>query len=267
VCRGSNVLRGFDEDIRHAIAASYTNRGIKLMLGDSIAQLARQTPQEDGQTGKISVRTTQGARLVADEVLFAFGRTPNTDGLGLERAGVITGESGSIIVDADSRTNVTHIFAVGDVTNRYNLTPVAIREGHAFADSVFGKREWRVNYTNIPTAVFSSPEIGAVGLTELEARERYPAVDVYRTRFRPLRATVAGDCETALLKLVVDGESQRILGAHLFADEASELAQMLAIATGVGAKMEDFVSAMALHPTIGEELVGMRSPSARYDRR
>jgi glutathione reductase (NADPH) len=266
VCRGSNVLRGFDEDIRHAIAASYTNRGIKLMLDDSIERLAKR-PEPDGRSGKIDVTTAQGGRLVADEVLMAFGRTPNTAGLGLDQAGVETSDGGAIKVDAGSHTSVPHIFAVGDVTDRFNLTPVAIREGHAFADSVFGDVPWQVDYSNIPTAVFSSPEIGVVGLTELEAREQYPAVDVYKTRFRPLRATVAGDCENDLLKLVVDGETQRILGAHLFADEASEMAQMLAVALGVGAKMSDFVSVMALHPTIGEELVGMRSPTVRYDRR
>jgi glutathione reductase (NADPH) len=266
VCRGSNVLRGFDEDIRNALAASYTNRGIKLLLGDNITRLERRS-LEPQAPGRLAVETAQGARLIADEVLMAFGRAPNTRGIGLERAGVATGDDGSIIVDANSRTSAPNIFAIGDVTNRYNLTPVAIREAHAFADSVFGNRQWQVNYSYVPTAVFSSPEIGVVGLTELKAREKYAAVDVYKTHFRPLKATIAGDSEAALLKLVVDGDSQRILGAHLFADEASEMTQTLAVAIRVGALIDDFFSVMALHPTFGEKVVGMRHPSARYDGR
>jgi glutathione reductase (NADPH) len=271
VCRGSNVLRGFDEDVRQAIAASYTNRGIKLMLGDSIRRLElRGASGGAGNTaavGRIDVKTEQGGRLVADQVLMAFGRTPNTTGLGLDRAGVKTGADGAIVVDASSRTNVPSIYAVGDVSNQLNLTPVAIREGHAFADSVFGKKAWQVNYANVPTAVFSSPEIGTVGLTELEARAQYPAVDVYKVRFRPLKAPVTGDCETALLKLVVDSETDRILGVHIFADEASEMIQALAVALGSGATVANFMSVMAVHPTVGEELVNMRAPSVRYDRR
>lgn len=130
---------------------------------------------------------------------------------------------------------------MGDVSNQFNLTPVAIREGHAFADSVFGKKAWQVDYSNVPTAVFSSPEIGSVGLTELEAREQYSAVDVYKVRFRPLKAGVTGDCETSLLKVIVDCATDRILGVHIFAEEASEMIQVLAIAIGSGATMKDFV--------------------------
>ncbi|MFC0012248.1 glutathione-disulfide reductase [Devosia nitrariae] len=261
VCRGSNVLGGFDEDVRQAVAASYTNRGIKLMLSDSIARL------EQREAARIDVTTEQGGRLVADQVLLAFGRAPNTTALGLERAGVRTGRDGAIIVDANSRTNIANIYAVGDVTNQFNLTPVAIREGHAFADSVFGKKAWQVDYSNVPTAVFSSPEIGTVGLTELEARAQYLAVDIYKVRFRPLTAAVTGDCETSLLKIVVDGESNRILGIHIFTEEASEMIQVLAIAVGSRATMQHFMSVMAVHPTIGEELVGMLTPTVRYDRR
>lgn len=269
VCRGSNVLRGFDEDVRQAIAASYTNRGIKLMLSDSIRQMERTEGKPADATGvaRIAIRTQQDARLVADQVLLAFGRTPNTAGLGLDRAGVKIDADGAIVVDGRSQTNVPSIYAVGDVSNKINLTPVATREGHAFADSVFGKKVWQVDYSNVPTAVFSTPEIGTVGLTELEARDQHQTVDIYRTRFRPLKAGVTGDCETALLKLVVDGETNRILGVHIFADEASEMIQALAIALGSGATMEDLMSAIAVHPTIGEELVNMRAPAVRYDRR
>jgi glutathione reductase (NADPH) len=213
------------------------------------------------------VTTEQGGRLVADKVLLAFGRTPNTARLGLDKAGVRTGADGSIVVDTSSRTNIPNIYAVGDVSNKFNLTPVAIREGHAFADSVFGNKSWQVDYSTVPTAVFSSPEIGAVGLTETEARAQYPAVDIYKVRFRPLKAAVTGDCESSLLKLVVDCETDRILGIHVFAEDGSEMIQVLAIAVRVGATMKDFMSTMAVHPTIGEEIVSMQAPTVRYDRR
>lgn len=265
VCRGSNILRGFDEDVRQAVAASYTNRGIKLMLCDSIRRLKRS--DKDGNAARINVTTEQGGRLVADQVLLAFGRAPNTTALGLERAGVSTGANGAIIVDANSRTNIPNIYAVGDVANQFNLTPVAIREGHAFADSVFGKKAWQVDYSNVPTAVFSTPEIGTVGLTELEARAKYLAVDVYKVRFRPLTAAVTDDCEASMFKVIVDGETGRVLGIHIFAEEASEMIQAFAIAVRSGATMRDFMSVMAVHPTIGEEIVGMQSPTVRYDRR
>ncbi|SDJ36347.1 NADPH-glutathione reductase [Bradyrhizobium sp. Rc2d] len=269
VCRGSNVLRGFDEDVRQAVAGSYTNRGIKLMVGDSIRRLERRDGHVGGgdHAGRIHVTTEQGGRLVADQVLLAFGRTPNTTSLGLDCAGVKTGVDGAIVSDANSRTNIPSIYAVGDVSNQFNLTPVAIREAHAFADSVFGKKAWHVDYSNVPTAVFSSPEIGTVGLTELEARAQYPAVDVYKARFRPLKAAVTGDCEASLLKVIVDCESDRILGIHIFAQEASEMIQVLAIAVGSGATMKDLTSVMAVHPTIGEEIVAMQTPTVRYDRR
>ncbi len=269
VCRGSNVLRGFDDDARQAVAASYTNRGIKLMLCDSIRRLERRDGHVGGgdRPGRIDVTTEQGGRLVADQVLLAFGRAPNTTSLGLDRAGVKTGADGAIVIDACSRTNIPSIYAVGDVSNQFNLTPVAIREGHAFTDSVFGEKAWQVDYSNVPTAVFSSPEVGTVGLTELEARAQYAAVDVYKTRLRPLKAAVAGDCEASLLKVIVDCETDRILGIHIFAEEASEMIQVLAIAVGSGATMKDFVSVMAVHPTVGEEIVAMQAPTVRYDRR
>jgi len=269
VCRGSNVLRGFDEDVRRAVAASYTNRGIKLMLCDSIRRLERRDGQVSGgnRSKRIDITTEQGGRLVADQVLLAFGRAPNTTSLGLDHAGVQTGADGAIAVDASSRTNIPSIYAVGDVSNQFNLTPVAIREGHAFADSVFGKKAWQVDYSNVPTAVFSSPEIGTVGLTELEARAQYPAVDVYKVRFRPLKNAVTGDCEASHLKVIVDCETDRILGIHIFAEEASEMIQMLAIAIGSGATMQALMSVMAVHPTISEEIVAMQTPTVRYDRR
>lgn len=264
ICRGSNVLRGFDEDIRQAVAASYSNRRIKLLLEDSISRL--ELVGKNKNEG-INVTTEQGGRLVADQVLFAFGRTPNTMSLGLDRSGVKTGINGAILVDASSRTNVPNIYAVGDVSNQFNLTPVAIREGHAFADSVFGTRTWQVDYSNIPTAVFSTPEVGTVGLTELEARIQYPSVDIYKSRFRSLKSTVAADCESFLFKVIVDCATDRILGIHIFADDASEMIQGFAAVVANQSKMSDFMSLMAVHPTIGEEILTLRTPTVRYDRR
>lgn len=264
ICRGSNILRGFDEDVRQAVASSYTNRGIKLMFNDSIDRLEQRNAGTDSSL--IDITTKQGGRLASDQVLLAFGRVPNTTALGLERAGVETGKDGSVIVDTTSRTNVPNIYAVGDVSNQFNLTPVAIREGHAFADSVFGNNPTTIEYSNVPTAVFSTPEIGTVGLTEMEARARYRLVDIYKVRFRPLAGEITGDGEASFLKVAVDGESDKILGIHIFAEEASEMIQILAIAVGSGATMKDFVSVMAVHPTIGEEIVGLLAPAVRYDR-
>lgn len=265
ICRGSNVLRGFDEDVRQAVAASYTNRGIKLMFNDSIARLDRRNDGRD--SARIDVTTEQGGRLVADQVLLALGRAPNTTALGLERAGVKTGKDGAIMVDTNSRTSVPNIYAVGDVASQFNLTPVAIHEGHAFADSVFGNKEWTTGYSNVPTAVFSTPQVGTVGLSELEARAQYPAVDIYKARFRPSTAEGTSDYEASLLKIVVDGASDKILGIHIFAEEASEMIQVLATAVGSGATMKDFMSVMAVHPAIGKEIVGLLAPTVRYDRR
>ncbi len=196
--------------------------------------------------------------------MFATGRKPNVTGLGLGAAGVQVGQTGGIAVDEYSRTRVPHIYAIGDVTNRINLTPVAIREGHAFADTVFGNKPTRVDQTNVPTAVFTEPEVGVVGLTEAQARERFARVDIYRTMFRPLKATLSGRDTTILLKLVVDGASDRVLGCHIVGEAAAEMVQLAAVAIKMGASKADFDATLALHPTAAEELVTMRTPTARY---
>jgi glutathione reductase (NADPH) len=199
-------------------------------------------------------------------VMFAIGRSPNVEGLDLDKAGVTLGKSNEIVVDASSRTNIPHIHAVGDVTNRVNLTPVAIREGHAFADSIFGGRPWTVDHGDIATAVFSTPEIGTVGLTEAQAKATFAAADIYKASFRPMKATLSGRDERMIMKIVVDGDTDRVLGVHILGEDAGEMAQLLGIAVKMKAKKADFDATMALHPSAAEELVTMRMPSERWRR-
>ena len=201
--------------------------------------------------------------------MFAIGRSPNTQGLGLEKAGVECGWDGHVVVDAASRSNVESIYAVGDVTDRVQLTPVAIREGHAFADTVFGNKPWTVSHDLIPTAVFSTPEMGTVGLPEHLARERCKSLDVYKSRFRPMKATLSGREERMLMKLLVDGESGKVVGCHILGPDAGEMVQMVAIAMRMGATKADFDNTMALHPSAAEELVTMREkwvPPAKVEK-
>jgi glutathione reductase (NADPH) len=199
--------------------------------------------------------------------MFAIGRHPNVRGLGLENAGVaLSPANGGIAVDEFSRTSVPNIYAVGDVTQRVNLTPVAIREGHAFADTVFGKRTVVVDHQTIPTAVFTQPQVGTVGLTEAEARAQYTHVDIYKADFRPLKATLSGSESRVLMKLIVDGVSDRVLGCHIVGAEAAEIVQAVAIAVRMKATKADFDATMALHPTSAEELVTMRTPTVRHVR-
>jgi glutathione reductase (NADPH) len=190
--------------------------------------------------------------------MFATGRRPNTEELGLETAGVALGKHGEVAVDGHSRSSVEGIYAVGDVTDRTNLTPVAIREGHALADNLFGGQSIVLNYDKIPTAVFSTPEVGTVGLTEERARALFSSVDIYKTRFRPMRNTLAGRDERMMMKLVVEGDSGKILGCHVLGDDAAEIIQMAAIALELGATKAQFDTTMALHPSAAEELVTMR---------
>jgi glutathione reductase (NADPH) len=198
--------------------------------------------------------------------MFATGRAPHIAKLGIEHAGVTLGKNGGIAVDEFSRTTAPNIYAVGDVTNRINLTPVAIREGHAFADTVFGGKPTKVDHSDVPTAVFSSPEIGTVGLTEAQARAQLAQTDIYKAMFRPLKATLSGRDTTVLLKLVVDGGSDRVVGCHIVGEGAAEMVQIAAIAVKMGATKADFDATMALHPTVAEELVTMRKKFASYTR-
>ncbi|MFB9269698.1 glutathione-disulfide reductase [Bradyrhizobium erythrophlei] len=260
IYRGDNILRGFDEDVRIHARAEMEKRGITIITGCTVAKIDRH--------GKdFTTHLSNGSSIASDQVMFAIGRHPNVANLGLEAAGVaINPANGGIQVDGWSKTSVPNIYAIGDVTHRVNLTPVAIREGHAFADTVFGKRPVEVDHATIPTAVFSQPEIGTVGLTEAEARARFSHVDIYKADFRPIKATMSGRDTRVLMKLVVDGLSDRVLGCHIVGDAAAEIIQAVAIAVKLKATKADFDATVALHPTAAEELVTMRTPTVRHVR-
>ena len=259
VYRGENILRGFDDDVRQHLRKDMEKHGIRVVTGCTVAAIE--------QTGThYSVRLSGGNHIPADKVMFATGRAPHVAKLGLKEAGVEIAKNGGIAVDEYSRTTAQNIYAVGDVTNRINLTPVAIREGHAFADTVFGNKPTIVDHANVPTAVFSEPEVGAVGLTEAEARAKLAQTDVYKSMFKPLKATLSGRDTTVLLKLIVDGRTDRVVGCHIVGEGAAEMVQLAAVAVKMRATKADFDATMALHPTIAEELVTMRTRSATYAR-
>jgi glutathione reductase (NADPH) len=202
---------------------------------------------------------SNGDVVEVDQIMFAIGRNAYTGGLGLENAGVELRSNGSIKVDEYSRTNIDNIYAVGDVTDRVALTPVAIREGHAFADTVFGGKDIKVDHELIATAVFSQPEIGTVGLTEQQARDKYKEIDIYKSVFRPMRHTLSGRDEKMLMKLIVAASTDRVVGCHIIGPDAGEMAQLLGISLKMGATKADFDATMAVHPTAAEELVTMRT--------
>ncbi len=259
IYRGENILRGFDDDVRQHLRVEMEAHGIRVVTGRTITAIE--------QAGThFSVHVSDGNHVPADRVMFATGRVPNIAKMGLKEVGVEIAKNGGIAVDEYSRTSVQNIYAVGDVTNRINLTPVAIREGHAFADSVFGGKPTKVDHTNVPTAVFSEPEIGTVGLTETEARARLAQTDIYKAMFRPMKATLSGRATSVLMKLVVDGLSDRVVGCHVVGEGAAEMAQLAAVAVKMGATKADFDATMALHPTAAEELVTMRKKTASYAR-
>jgi glutathione reductase (NADPH) len=251
IYRGEKILRGFDEDVRDHLTAEMQKKGVEIRTNADIAKI-----EKSGEGVRITLE--DGAIFGAGHIMFATGRIPNIAGLGLENAGVHITPHYAVKVDDYSRSNVDNIYAVGDVTNRVNLTPVAIREGHAFADNVFGGKDAKVDHALIPTAVFSQPEIGTVGLTEALAREKFAKIDVYKTSFRPMKHTLSGRDERTLMKLVVDGDTDRVLGCHICGPDAGEMAQLLGISIRLGAKKSDFDATMAVHPTASEELVTMR---------
>jgi glutathione reductase (NADPH) len=249
--RGPKILRGFDEELRDHLTEELFKRHIDVVCNAEITAI------DKGWT-HLKVTLKDGSTVETGKVMYATGRSPNTKGLGLEAAGVKLGDKGEIVVDAYSRSSVESIYGVGDVTNRVNLTPVAIREGHAFADTVFGNKPTAVDHELVPTAVFSTPEIGTVGLPEAQAREHYSKLDVYKAHFKPLKHTLSGRDERMFMKLLVDGESDRVVGCHILGADAAEIVQMAAIAMRLGAKKTDFDATMALHPSASEELVTMR---------
>jgi glutathione reductase (NADPH) len=249
VHRGDNVLRGFDEDLRGRLRDALAHAGIDLKLKRTIDAI------EQLDDGARRARLSDGSAIDADVVLVATGRRPNTMGLGLHEVGVALDGLGAVRVNEQSQSSVPSIYAVGDVTNRVNLTPVAIREGHAVADLLFGERPWTVDHDIIPTAVFTTPEIGVVGLSE--------GADVCEADFRPMRATLSGRQERVYMKLVVARDTQKMLGVHVLGHDAAEIIQSVAIAVKMGATKRDFDATMALHPSAAEELVTMRAPRGR----
>ena len=260
VYRGENILRGFDEDVRIHVRSEIEKEGITVLTGCTVSKV-------DKHGNEFTSHLSNGSSIASDQVMFAIGRHPNVANLGLEKANVaINPRNGGIAVDNFSRTSVPNIYAIGDVTHRLNLTPVAIREGHAFADTVFGKRTVEVDHAEIPTAVFSQPEVGTVGLTEAQGRAQFSHVDIYKSDFKPMKATMSGRDTRILMKLVVDATTDRVVGCHIVGDGAAEMVQLLGIAVKMKATKADFDATMALHPTAAEELVTMRTPSARHVR-
>ena len=252
--RSEMLLRGFDRDLRTVLCDEMRKTGIDIRLNTNAVSLAR-------GDGTLAVTTTNGDVVEADQVLFATGRTPNVDGLGLEAVGVRTNDKGAIQVDAASHTGVANIYAVGDVTDRINLTPVAIHEGRCIAETLYNDNPQTPDHRDVATAVFTQPEAGAVGLTEEEARRVHRAVDVYKTRFRPLKHTLTKRDETVFMKLVVDRGSDRVVGCHMVGAGAGEAIQLLGIAVKAGATKAQFDATMAVHPTAAEEFVTMYEPA------
>ncbi len=258
--RGPLFLRGFDHDVRRTLAEEMIKKGIDLRFDSDLQKI------EKVGEGAFRATLASGEALDTDLVLYATGRRPNTKGLGLEAAGVRVNAKGAVEVDEYSRTNVPHIYAVGDVTDRIQLTPVAIAEGQAFAETVFNDNPIRPDHENVPSAVFSQPNVASVGLTEEAARARYGAIHVFKSHFRPMKHTLSGRNERTMMKLVVDQVSDRVVGVHMVGPEAGEIVQGLAVAIKAGATKRDFDRTVGIHPTAAEEFVTMRTPVLEPER-
>jgi len=252
IYRRDQVLRGFDDDLRDMVAEGMRGHGVDIRTNEDVEAI-----EKTGDTFRLTLKT--GGSLDVDVVMYATGRPPASRNMGLEQVGVELGNNGAIVVDEFSRTSVDNIYAVGDVTDRAALTPIAIAEGQAFADTVFGDKPSPINHDQIPTAVFSQPSAASVGLTETEARESLGDVDIYKSRFRPMKHTLSGREEKMLMKLVVDPSTDKVLGAHVVGDDAAEIIQAIAVAVRMGASKADFDRTIAIHPTAGEEFVLMRN--------
>ena len=249
--RGAQILRGFDDDVRSVLAQEMRRKGVDIRLDRRARHFERTA---DG----IEITLNEGAQMTADVVMRATGRAPITAGIGLAAAGVALDSRGAVVVDEFSRSSVPNIYAVGDVTDRKNLTPVALNEGLAFAETVYGGKPRKIDHDNIASAVFSLPNVGSVGLTEAEARERRGELDIYKSTFRPLKHTLTKRDETTLMKLVVDAASQRVVGVHMVGPDAAEIIQGIAIAIKMGATKADFDATVGIHPSAAEEFVTMR---------
>jgi glutathione reductase (NADPH) len=251
--RGAPVLRGFDDDVRNFISAEIKKKGIDLRVKTEVEAIERHGTH-------LRVKLKGGETLEVDQVLYATGRVPNTAELGLEAAGVDVDRKGVIRVDGHSKTSVDNIYAIGDCTDRLALTPVAIKEAMAFVDTVFAGKPWAMDHTNVAHAVFSQPQLATVGMSENEARSDGRRLDIYKTDFKPLKATLSGSTERVFMKLVVDRDSQVVLGVHMVGADAAEIIQSIAIAVKMGATKAQFDQTVALHPTAAEEFVTMRTP-------
>jgi len=252
IIRGEEVLRGFDNDIRKSLSEEMRKRDIKILAKTEVTEI-----KKSGQN--LLVTLNSGSVIETDCIMYATGRAANTKGLGLEKAGVELKKDGSIVVDKCNRTSRSNIYAVGDVTDRIQLTPVAIQEGHALADMLFNKNKQFVDYSNVPSAVFSTPPIAVVGLTEEEAKEQFEYIDVYESNFKPLVHTISGRDERTFMKLVVDSKTDVVLGCHMMGIDAPEIIQGIAIAIKCGAKKGQFDATTGIHPSSAEEFVTMRS--------
>ncbi|MCQ1853235.1 glutathione-disulfide reductase [Neorhizobium galegae] len=257
IYRGKEILSRFDHDMRQGLHKAMVEKGIRIVLTDVIEEVTK------AAAGGLVARTMNGETIAVDTIMLALGRDPNTTGLGLEAAGVEVNERGAIVVDRYSRTSVPHIYALGDVTDRVQLTPVAIHEAMCFIETEYRNNPTAPDHDLIATAVFSQPEIGTVGLSEEEAAKRCPELEVYRAEFRPMKATLSGRAEKMIMKLVVDAQSRKVVGAHILGHDAGEMAQLLGISLKAGVTKDDFDRTMAVHPTASEELVTMYNPSYR----
>ncbi|KQV81680.1 glutathione-disulfide reductase [Rhizobium sp. Root1220] len=256
IYRGAEILSRFDHDLRRGLHEAMVAKGIRILCHDMLQKVSKNGDD-------LSVETLNNGTLRAGVVLLALGRMPNTEGLGLQAAGVKTDERGAIVVDEYSRTTAANIFALGDVTDRVQLTPVAIHEAMCFIQTEYKNNPTKPDHDTIATAVFSQPEIGTVGLTEEDAGKRYAELEVYRAQFRPLKATLSGRSEKMLMKLIVDAASRKVVGAHILGHDAGEMAQILGVTLKAGCTKDDFDRTMAVHPTAAEELVTMYAPSYR----
>jgi len=251
--RGEQLLRGFDDDVRHFLAAEMGKKGVVLRTHADVARI-------DAEARRLRVTLLDGSSVVADQVLYATGRVPNTARMGLDDIGVALAANGAVIVDEHYRTSVASVYALGDVIDRLHLTPVALAEAMTLVDHLFGSAQRRMDYELIPTAVFTHPSVGTVGLSEQAARERFGAVRIFRSEFKALRHTLSGNSERTLMKLVVDAASDRVVGLHMVGDDAGETVQGFAVAMKAGATKAQFDATIGIHPTAAEEFVTMREP-------
>ena len=254
VYRGEEVLRGFDADVRTEVHEGLKEAGVQVITGTVFEVIEKR----EGADLPLHLTLKNGHSIDCDVIMMGVGRRPNTEGLGCENAGVDVNEKGAIPVDEWSKTNVDNIWAVGDVTDRVALTPVAIREGHAFAETEFYDKPWHFDHSDIPTAVFTQPEVGTVGMTEADARKEFGEIDIYKTKFKPMKNALNGDQTRTLMKLVVRASDEKVLGVHIVGEDAAEMIQIAGIAVKMGATKPDFDRTCALHPSSAEELVTMR---------